>query len=137
MKEQLTPDHSFSGIGELDEGAVDLYNLAAEQYVAERGVEFRLWTSTPPSEKPYAILHPGRLDIYANSYFNATADFDLKQEQAGAKIIIEALGILEFISGTERKAPIVICSPPGLQEKFQEPIEKRIAELREKHKKFI
>ncbi|MBW3004579.1 hypothetical protein KY310_02000 [Candidatus Woesearchaeota archaeon] len=137
MDDLTKSHHSFSGIGELGEGDADSYSIAAEQYVAERGVEFREWTATLPSEKPYAILQPGRIDIYANSYFNAAADFDLNQEEESAKRIVEALGILEFVPGTEKKAPIVVCSPPLLQKRFQGPIEKRIEELREKHKREI
>lgn len=134
MKEQLTSDHSFAGRWGIDEKDVDPYTVAAEHYVAERGVEFQEWKAEqPPSEFPYAIMHPGRLDIYANSQTKTCTDFDIEQKEKAATSIVEALGLLEFIPETERRDPILICASPAMQRKLKGPIETRVTEIRDKY----
>jgi len=111
----------------------DSYHIAAQMYVAERGVRFMLWTATPPPEKPYAILNPGRLDIYANKSNKISEVFDLEDTTAAQKIV-DALGLLEFIPETNRHAQIIVCASPGMQAQLKEPIEDTVQKLRKKYK---
>ena len=144
-------DHSFTGVGDDGlAGEIDSYKTAAEIYVAERGLDIR--TGPAPYELPEQPFvgasdfgwhgpHPIAPIVLVRGKGNR--EFGISSFVYGvgvnpetiADAILELAGSLEFTEHSEYQGPIpVFLEGKEKMEKAKPVLEKRVQELRKKHK---
>ena len=140
MEEQITSDHSFTGTGPMDERDVDSYHVAAEMYVAERGIEFIGYMPPNPSTEQHPYMHLAgneiRLHIAPKKSLSEYVPKDEVATEQTAQKMIGLMGLLEFMpeAAVNRPIPILLHALYPNNEPLSDMLEAQVAELQEKYK---
>ncbi len=141
MKEQIMTSHSFTGIGPIDESVADSYHVAAEMYVAERGIELIQSRPANPGREFFPYVHLGGNKIVLHiapkkSLSEYVAKEEVATEQTAQKMI-GLMGLLEFMpeaSLVNRPIPVILHALYPINEPLRALLEEQVTALQEKYK---